>query len=88
MREPQFPTHIQTRITVKFSSTGLDVVRQLIRAGVTSPTDFEWSSQLRYYWAGEEVVVAMMNFRIPYGYEYLGDSQRLVTTPLTTLCQR
>lgn len=27
-----------------------DVIEKLIKAGASSPTDFEWASQLRFYW--------------------------------------
>jgi len=54
--------------------------------GVNSETDFEWLSQLRMYLEEEEagnpetltVMERMMNAEIEYGYEYLGNSSRLV----------
>lgn len=27
-----------------------DVIDKLIKAGASSPSDFEWASQLRFYW--------------------------------------
>ena len=41
--------------------------------------------QLRFYWAAEtrDVNIAITDFRSKYSYEYLGNSGRLVITPLT-----
>jgi len=65
-----------------------DTVQRLAEEGVSSETDFEWLSQLRMYYEEETVPVRMMNATIEYGYEYLGNSSRLVITPLTDRCYR
>lgn len=52
-----------------------DVVQQLVDADVQHTTDFEWASQLRYYWR-EDVWVEMVQACIAYGYEYLGNTPR------------
>eukprot|EP00958_Prasinococcus_capsulatus_P016076 scaffold1766_cov401-Prasinococcus_capsulatus_cf.AAC.33 len=71
-----------------------DVVGELARQHVTNTESFEWTSQLRYFIEGspssdtDMVIVRMINAELPYGYEYLGNSGRLVITPLTDRCYR
>ena len=67
-----------------------DVVSGLITKNVQSTNEFEWASQLRYYWTEktEELKVSMVTATIDYGWEYLGNSLRLVITPLTDRCYR
>merc|ERR1719424_2760732 len=80
-----------------------DVVTDLVAKKVDSAEDFEWLCQLRYYWqeigsfnrvdTGEpntkmECKVCIVNSVLLYGFEYLGNSDRLVVTPLTYRCYR
>lgn len=62
-----------------------DVIEKLIKASVNDVTAFEWLMQLRVYWDKEidDCVVRQTNTQFQYGYEYLGNSGRLVITPLT-----
>eukprot|EP00975_Prorocentrum_lima_P044730 9369967-Prorocentrum_lima.AAC.1 len=58
--------------------------------GVASKEDFDWISQMRFYWRGDEdagdLEVVMVSSVRQYGYEYLGNTFRLVITPLTDKC--
>ena len=66
-----------------------DVIRaELIDKGVNDAGDFAWQSQLRYYWEKEDLWVRIINSTLSYNYEYLGNTARLVITPLTDRCYR
>ena len=70
-----------------------DVTEELAELGVKTENDFNWLQQFRYYWMGEEggdmnMYAKIINSTCNYEYEYLGNSFRLVVTPLTDRCYR
>ncbi|XP_059151038.1 dynein axonemal heavy chain 3-like [Physella acuta] len=65
-----------------------DVISNLFSIGTSSPDDFSWISQLRYYYEESLCNVRMITTSVAYAYEYLGNSGRLVITPLTDRCYR
>ncbi|CAJ1382663.1 unnamed protein product, partial [Effrenium voratum] len=79
---------------------GITVLENLHDAGTSSLDDFDWSKQLRYYWVpeGQEVETSLISMVsddcvcrqtiacFKYSYEYLGNTPRLVVTPLTDKC--
>ncbi|KAJ3242061.1 Dynein heavy chain 2, axonemal [Chytriomyces hyalinus] len=76
-------------ITVEVHSR--DVIEKMAKLGCSSVNAFEWLSQLRFYWEKEgkeeeDCFIRQINTHFRYGYEYLGNSGRLVITPLTDRC--
>lgn len=65
-----------------------DVVDELIAKKITSDSDFQWLAQLRYYFIDGMCMVKIINAEVPFANEYLGNSDRLVITPLTDRCYR
>lgn len=68
--------------------TARDVVSQIAEDDIRDVRDFPWISQMRYYWEDLDIAVRMISTEVMYGYEYLGNTTRLVITPLTERCYR
>ncbi|XP_041585454.1 dynein heavy chain 10, axonemal isoform X1 [Vulpes lagopus] len=62
-----------------------DIVDSFIRDSILEAREFEWESQLRFYWDREpdELNIRQCTGTFSYGYEYMGLNGRLVITPLT-----
>lgn len=69
-----------------------DILRDMLQAGLQTSDEFAWLSQMRFYLdksASDPLArlrVEMANASFPYGFEYLGITDKLVTTPLTRRC--
>ncbi|XP_077117756.1 dynein axonemal heavy chain 2 [Ranitomeya variabilis] len=65
-----------------------DVIDRMLKSGCMDVSSFEWLSQLRFYWEKDvdDCLIRQTNTHFQYGYEYLGNSGRLVITPLTDRC--
>jgi len=53
-----------------------DVVAELEKKQISSENDFDWLAQLRYYWDSDNVFVSIINAKVSYAYEYLGNTAR------------
>eukprot|EP01135_Chromosphaera_perkinsii_P000405 Nk52_evm52s78 gene=Nk52_evmTU52s78 len=73
-------------ITIEVHSR--DVIDTIIKSKCDDPQSFEWQKQLRFYWDKEldSCMIRQTSNSFKYGYEYLGNSGRLVITPLTDRC--
>jgi dynein heavy chain len=70
---------------------GRDVIQKLIDDKVESSEAFLWQQQLRFYWISVPVVtleteIRICDFKTKYFYEWIGNTGRLVITPLTDRC--
>jgi len=79
-------TKIITVITIDVHAR--DVIQTLIDTKASSTDSFTWAQQLRFYWRPEnrDVDIKITDFRTKYTYEWVGNSGRLVITPLTDRC--
>ncbi|XP_018345947.1 PREDICTED: dynein heavy chain 7, axonemal-like [Trachymyrmex septentrionalis] len=79
-------TTLEALVTLDVHSR--DVLVQLCEQNVNQVTDFKWGCQMRYYWIDDNLYTMMINSQLAYAYEYLGNTSRLVITPLTDRCYR
>ena len=84
--QPNERKKINTQIIIDVHAR--DIVERFVRDSIMDENEFEWESQLRFYWdkASDEVSVRQCNGVFDYGYEYMGLNGRLVITPLTDRC--
>ena len=65
-----------------------DVVTKLIANKIENSSEFLWQCQLRHRWDDEkkDCFVNICDAQFKYAHEYLGNTSRLVITPLTDRC--
>jgi len=83
---PADRTKIISLITMDVHSR--DVVDRLIQQKIEGPAAFAWQQQLRFEWdqPKKDVNVKICDFQCKYFYEWVGNTGRLVITPLTDRC--
>lgn len=85
IRDPKLTS--LARITIKalivIDVHAKDVVEDLVKNNVRKDNEFKWLAQLRYYWEEDKCIIRLINAIVVYACEYLGNSDRLVITPLT-----
>ena len=87
-------TTISSLITTRVHAR--DKVKSMLESDLRFSEDFIWTMHMKYEYIRDlgsydqkyDVYVNMINSVRPYGYEYLGNTPRLVITPLTDRCHR
>jgi len=79
-------TKIITLITLDVHAK--EIVERLISEKVDTPGHFLWQQQLRFDWqpSTQDVGVRICDYKTLYFWEWVGNVQRLVITPLTDKC--
>ncbi|KAF8783159.1 Dynein heavy chain 2 like protein [Argiope bruennichi] len=63
-----------------------EIIESLIAYVCNDPSAFEWLVHLRYYVEEESCFIRQTKSAFKYGFEYLGNRERLVITPVTSRC--
>ena len=65
-----------------------DIIQRLVDERVKGPMSFAWQQQMRLYWdpSTKDISCRVVDFSTLYSYEAIGNTGRLVITPLTDRC--
>ena len=84
-------TKVITVITIDVHER--DIVERFVNMKIQEASNFQWQSQLKFYWKAEEgkgdqkkCIAKINDWSLQYNYEYVGNCGRLVVTPLTDRC--
>ena len=85
MLEMTEETMAKVMVMIKSETHSRDVIEKLIAEEVNEPDMFQWQSVLKSYWSPKEddAHLNVADAQFWYGYEYLGNGDRLVVTQLT-----
>lgn len=79
------PTRKKVMCMITMETHNRDIIDKLVTEKVRKADDFQWQSQLKFYFDEKKEVfyTRIADAKLMYGYEYLGNGARLVVTPLT-----
>ncbi|CAB4065051.1 Dual specificity mitogen-activated protein kinase kinase mek-1,Dual specificity mitogen-activated protein kinase kinase mek-2,Dual specificity mitogen-activated protein kinase kinase dSOR1,Dual specificity mitogen-activated protein kinase kinase 4,Dual specificity mitogen-activated protein kinase kinase 3,Dual specificity protein kinase FUZ7,Dual specificity mitogen-activated protein kinase kinase 5,Dual specificity mitogen-activated protein kinase kinase sek-1,MAP kinase kinase PBS2,Dual specificity mitog len=79
---------LKLKVLILEKINSISIVENLISQNVDSVDHWEWQKRLRYYHSHDDksVSVAMADAEFEYTFEYQGNAQKLVHTPLTEKC--
>jgi dynein heavy chain 2 len=79
-------TDLKYKALIMDTVHNMDVVQQLKDARIRNIYDWLWQKQLRFYSENNKAIIRMVDAQFNYTYEYQGNAQKLVHTPLTDKC--
>ncbi len=79
-------TDLKYKALIMDTVHNMDVVQQLRDSRIRNIYDWLWQKQLRFYLENNKAVIKMVDAQFNYTYEYQGNAQKLVHTPLTDKC--
>jgi hypothetical protein len=79
-------TDLKYKALIMDTVHNMDVVQQLRDARIKNIYDWLWQKQLRFYLENNKAIIRMVDAQFNYTYEYQGNAQKLVHTPLTDKC--
>ena len=79
-------TDLKYKALIMDAIHNIDVIEQLKESRAKNLYDWAWQKQLRFYVENQRAIIRMVDAKFNYTYEYQGNAQKLVHTPLTDKC--